>query len=1018
MNPSSLAVQRPIGTIMVIMVAVFFGLLSLSRLPIDLMPDMTYPTLSVVTTYDNASPEEVERLVTIPLERALGIISGIETINSTSSRGTSVIRLSFTWGTDLDVAANDIRDRLDRAMRTLPEGIDRPQLRKFDVSAAPILILGATANLDPATLRHIAEEEIGSRLERIAGVAGIEVWGGRERQITIRVNPVALESYSLTLQQVQRAVEEANRDYSFGEIQRGDFEYQLRYPSRLQGLEDFPDIIVERRNDNIIRLHQIATIEEGHVRQERITRINGEPGVRIAVRKQDGSNTVEVAERVKREMLHIERAFPQFRMITLSDTSTYIQRAIANISYSMLYGGSLAVIVLLFFLRDIRSTVAVATAIPVSVVATFVPVYFSGLSLNIMTLGGLALGIGMMVDNSIVVQENINFLRRTPPWDTRQTASLGARQVTPAIIASTLTTMVIFLPLFFTEGISGLMFRQMAYVVAFALLCSLIMALLLVPVLNCGGNTRGAHTSRWSSALLRIFNRMQNAYERVLHFSVQRRFGTFAMVALLFILSLNVATRLGSEFMPAADESSVRIFVEMPLGTRMNVLDEQVRSLEEQLRQLTPELRAYDTRVSRNGRAEVRLSLLPPSQRQRSSEQIASDLRRQIKLSPGTIVRTRAEQGLFIMRMLSSTDDDRLEVVIRGHNIAELERWGDIIEAELATIPGITDVRRGQFASSVETHLRVNHDLTSRMGVQVEDVMRAIRASMDGYQVSLLRKDGRESPVYLAIEGEGRGDLDAIGNLRVRSESGQTVVLRQLVSIESADGPREINRRNQQRFLSLSANNEGRDIGSIGRDIEELLIGLEMSAEYSATLESDFQEQQKAFRELIIMISLAVLLVFMILAALYESVKAPLIVMVSVPMAFIGAIMALWISGSTINMQSLIGMMMLAGIVVNNAILIVDYAIRLQARDGLSALQAGIESAKRRFRPVLMTSLTTMLALMPLALGIGEGSEAQAPMARAVIGGLFSSTAISLFIIPIVYHWVMAKRGETLHGES
>jgi HAE1 family hydrophobic/amphiphilic exporter-1 len=483
MNIIGFFVRRPVFITMATLIVIVLGAVSLSRLPIDLMPDITYPTLSIITTYENASPEEIEELITRPIEEAMSAVPGVEEVSSVSSEGSSSVRVTFTWGTDLDTAANDIRDRLDRVAIRLPEEAERPILRKFDLASFPILIMGASSQLDPIQTRRIVDEQIKYRLERVPGVAALDVWGGLEREIHVNLEADKLKALNIPVDQIISRIRTANLTLPAGSIESGDYDITIRTPGEFRTLDQLADTTVAVREGVTIRLGDIASIDDAWTKITRIVRVNGVPGIRLSVSKQSGMNTVQVAKAALKEIEQINKDIPQVQLTTIIDTSDYIQRSITNVGSSAMYGGAFAVLVLLLFLRNIRSTVIIAVAIPVSIVATFALIYFTGFTLNIMTLGGLALGVGMLVDNAIVVLENI-FRHRETGEGPRQSAISGTQEVAAAITASTLTTLAVFLPLVFVRGMAGVMFKQLAYVVSFSLLCSLAVALTLIPMLS------------------------------------------------------------------------------------------------------------------------------------------------------------------------------------------------------------------------------------------------------------------------------------------------------------------------------------------------------------------------------------------------------------------------------------------------------------------------------------------------------------------------------------------------------
>jgi HAE1 family hydrophobic/amphiphilic exporter-1 len=715
-----------------------------------------------------------------------------------------------------------------------------------------------------------------------------------------------------------------------------------------------------------------------------------------------------VANRVLAEAQAVNAAFPQINVVPVTNQGNFIERAIANVSRSILYGGSLAILVLLWFLRDIRSTAVIALAIPISVVATFALMYVSGFTLNLMTLGGLALGVGMMVDSSVVVLENIYRNRQESKLEPVDAAVIGAQEVTPAVIAGTVTTLVIFLPLIFVRGVSGVLFKELAYIIMFALGCSLVVALSLVPVLSSRMKI-SAHTKDTAAVDGTILGKV---YRKILDMVLNARVLTIGMTGLIFVVCLKLVPHIGTEFLPPSDEGEVIVTGEMEVGTRLDLIDRQTRKMEEIVFDLVPEAVSSVVSVTASGifgrsaaRGEIRLSLTPATDRNRSNSEIAAALRKSLDAKvAGMKIRVRAPQGQFLLeRILRSTEGVTVEV--RGFDFEILEALAKKVAESIGPIEGVTDVELSQEAGIPQQEILVDRVKAADLGLSVRDITRVIETAVAGSNAGEYRVEGNSYRILLQLRDAEKRSLDEILDLSVRTADGSLVVLRNVVNTRSGRGPVTIERKDQQRIVTVTANVAGRDLGSVATDIQLALGGIARPLGYDTIVSGSYAEQQESFNEIVFSLVLALLLVYMVLASQYESFIDPLIVMFAVPFAATGVILTLFITDTTLNLQSAIGCIMLGGIVVNNAILLVDQAGHLR-NEGMSTDDALTEAGRRRLRPVLMTTLTTILALLPLALGIGEGADAQAPMARTVIGGLTISTLITLVLIPAIYSLV------------
>ncbi|MCF8052164.1 MAG: efflux RND transporter permease subunit [Desulfobacterales bacterium] len=1017
MDISRFSVRRPIFTTMVTLILVILGAVSLSRLQIDMLPNIELPTLTIRTDYEGASPEVMERLVTQIIEEIVATVPGVEEINSTSSEGRSSVRVSFEWGTDIDTAAIDVQGKLEDEINELPDDIVRPRIRKFDIASFPVVLLGISSKLDPVELTELIEVQIRYRFARIPGVAQVDVWGGFNREVRIELDPDRIKAVGLALDRVLGAISDANLDLPTGKIEQGRYEVTLRAPAEFTDLDQIRSTVIDQREGGAVTLGQLAEVKDTYEKLTRIVRVNGERGIRVAIRKQANANTVEVSRRILEEIDAVNQAFPQINVVPVINQGNLIERSIQNVARSVLYGGGLAVVVLLFFLRSIGSTLVISVSIPISIVTTFALIFFGGFTLNLMTLGGLALGVGMMVDSAIVVLENI-FRRRSEYGEAPETAAVeGTGEVSTAIIASTITTLAIFLPLAFVRGVSGILFKEMAYVIIFALICSLAVALSLVPMLASrllktkeklsGKTTPRVH--RWKTVAGSLFSDIENAYLAILRRSLDRRLLTVFAAVLLLGGSLLLLPMIGSEFLPPSDEGEVRVTGKMEIGTRLELVDRQTRIMEKMVEPAVPEAVASVVSVGATGwradagsEGDISISLLPAAQRERSNVEIAHELRRRLEGKvPGMEIRVRAPQGQFLLDRLLGGDEG-LTVEIRGYELDILNALAGRIEQMIVAVPGVTDVLSSFEAGVPQQEIQVNRQKVADLGLSVRDVTELLQTAVAGSKAGEYRTGGNSYRILVQLKDAEKRSIDEILNLMLTTASGEKVALRNVVAAEPSRGPVLIDRKDQQRRVAVQANVAGRDLGSVAADVQALLDQIPRPVGYDLTVAGTFEEQQEAFRELAISLALALVLVYMVLACQYESLRDPLVVMFSVPVAAIGVLATLFLTKTTLNVQSFIGCIMLGGIVVNNAILLVDQAGRL-VREGVGKTDALIEAGRRRLRPILMTTLTTILGLLPLALGIGEGADAQAPLARAVVGGLIGSTLITLVLIPVVY---------------
>jgi HAE1 family hydrophobic/amphiphilic exporter-1 len=1021
MNLAQFSIKRPVTTLMIIAVVLVLGFISFTKLGIDLFPDFSFPVSVVITQYQGAASHEVENLITKPLEQILSTMNNVKNIQSLSSEGSSIIIIEFNWGTNMDVASQDIREKIDLIETFLPSDAETPMVVKFDPSMMPVMQIALYGSDDIVQLKKIAEDIIESRLLRIEGVASVGISGGLERQIAISVDPDKLAFHGLSMYQLASKLQMENINLPGGTVYQGKKQYSIRTQAEFEDISEIENMPIPLPQGGTIPLKSIAKVEDTHKDVSTIARYNGKPSIALTIQKQSGYNTVQVAKKVKAEMEKLKKEIPvEIDYDTILDQSEFIEFSINNVKDNAITGGIIAVLVIYIFLQNLRSTLIIGLSIPISIISTFVLIYFNKLTLNMLSLGGLALGIGMLVDNSIVVLENI-YSHRTRGEEPVTAALSGTNEVAMAITASTLTTIAVFLPIVFVEGMTAHLFKELALTVTFSLLSSLFVALTIVPLLSSRLMAQikveeilyAEDNRKGLASLLQKFKvfygKVEEKYSDLLKWSLSHRKAIIIPAVTLFIISMALIPLLGAEFLPRSDAGSISISVKLPYGTNLDETNRFVSELVDRIEEI-PEVEGIMESIGSGGQmmgdmtsdssvASVTLQLVPLAERRRSTDEVAEEVRNLTEDMAGAEIEVRAVSS---MDFVSGGALESISIEISGDDLDELKEISSQVTEIVKATPGTREVKSSLEEGKPELVIKIDREKATMYGLSTAQIAQTVNSAISGSVATKYKVGGDEIDVVIKSDDELVDDISKIQDLLIPSPTGAFLTLRDLAKVERSTGPVTIVRLNQARQVSVTGAVVGRDIGTVNREIQQKLSELPLPEGYSIKMGGEQEQMMESFRELILVFLLAVVLVYMVMAAQFESLKHPFVIMFTVPLALIGVVFALLLSGHNISLISLIGVVMLAGIVVNNAIVLIDYVNQLRQR-GMSRYEAIITAGPARLRPILMTTLTTVLGLVPLSLGIGEGGELGAPMGVTVIGGLTFSTLLTLIVIPVVY---------------
>lgn len=1047
-----IATERRVTVAMFTTAIALFGFVSLSRLNVNLLPDIAYPTITIRTELTGAAPLEIENLLTKPVEEAVGVIRNVRLVRSVSRSGQSDVTLEFAWGTDMDIAGVDVREKID--IVELPLEASRPLLLRFDPASEPILRLGLLQKENEAAtgaiasegslkaLRRLAEDRIKNDLEAEEGTAAVKVSGGLEDEIEIKVDQQRLSQLGLTIEQVAERIRAENVNLSGGRLEEGSQRFLVRTINEFQTVEGFADAIIANVAGRPVYLRDVATVTRGYKEREAITRVNGRESVELAVYKEGDANTVQVANRLERRLEGVRETLPEnLDLIEIYDQSDFISAAIDEVTSAAIYGGLLAIVVLYGFLRDARATGVIALAIPISVIGTFLLMYANDVSLNIMSLGGIALAVGMLVDNAIVVLDNI-VRKKEAGNDNLEAAKLGTSEVAGAVVASTLTTIAVFFPMVFISGIAGQLFRDQALTVTFALIFSLIVALTLIPMLAAlGSRSRYARVetealtppnrfTRGVAVLVRaiglafvgvrwlfwrllwvpswLFGRLEAAvakrYVPLLEWSLTHRLVVVSGAALVFAGSMLLVPRLGTELIPqlAQGEFSVdlRLAPGSPLVETDRVIQAAQRATEDiESIEITYSVSGTGNRLDANpieaGENTGTLNVtLAPGAGRAEEEAVMNALRGVLSRLPGV-------QYEFKRPALMSFTSP-LQVEVSGYDLVALSAANQRIVDAMSSSDRFTDIKTTVEQGNPEIQIVFDQERAANLGLSVRDIADRVVANVRGELATRYTWRDRKIDVLVRSVDTQDASIEEIRQLIVNPAAERPVTLEAVAAVGVARGPSEIRRVAQERVALITANIAYGDLGTAAAEAREIIAGTAMPGGVTAMVSGQNEEMQASFRSMQFALVLAVFLVYLVMASQFESLIHPFVILFTIPLALVGAVLALFVTGTTVNVVAFIGVIMLAGIVVNNAIVLVDKINQLRA-EGLEKTRAILEGGRARLRPILMTTLTTVLGLLPMAIGVGEGAEVRTPMAITVIGGLSVSTLLTLVVIPVVY---------------
>lgn len=1013
---SKLCIKKPVTTIMITLMVFIAGIVSYFNLDQALMPDVDLPIAVVATTYVGASPEEIENLISKPLEEGLGSISNVDTITSVSSANISMVVLQFVDGTDIDMAAVDMRDKLDQIKSGLPDDAGDPMVIKMDINAIPIMIGVKAENLDLTALNELLEDNVVNRLERIEGVASVDLSGGITREVRITVDPTKLAGYGLTTSTLSNILKAENMNLPSGDLSQGNTTVSVRTIGEFTSIQQINNLPITTGTGAVIHLSDVARVEEVEADRDSFMYVNGEKGILISVDKQSTANLVKVSDSLKKEITKLQEDYPELDINLLTDTAEYIQMSLSNITQTALLAAVIAFFVLLLFLKNAVTAGIIAVSIPTSIMATFAMMYVTGINMNMISMGGVAIGIGMLVDNSVVVLDSIyQYYERG--YSAVEAAEIGAKEVSMAITASTLTTVAVFVPLALTGGTTGAMMQNLSFTIVYALVASVIVALTFVPM-ACGlllkketksinwKNTKFLKfLDHWDAAI----DTLSRKYEKMLKWALRHRKKTVITVIAVFILSLFTVPIAGMDFMATMDQGTANITVELPNGTDLDTTEETTLEVLYRLQDIPERELVYASvgsgmMSSGTNSSSIVINLVDKKDRDRSTDEVCEEIKGLLADIPGAEITVASSNAA--MGSLASAD---VTMNVYGYDSPTLVEVEKELVAMLSEVPGLSEVEGSTGDTVPEAKVTIDRGKASQYGITTASVAGALNTAISGSTATQYKVDGTEIDVVIRYDTDEVNYLTDLKNLTVTSAYGTQVPLSDIATVTMDESATTIMRENQKNYITINANAEGMSGSEAQKLVQDAMADFELPDGCHYEFGGMMEMMNESFSSLTTAMIVAVLLVYMIMASQFESLRYPFIVMFSMPLAITGAILGLLITGNTITMPAMMGFVMLIGMVVNNGIVLVDYTNQLMDR-GMNCYDALTTAGPRRLRPILMTTLTTVLGMLPMALATSEGSEMMQALAVAVIFGLSLSTVVTLIFIPVLYMWMNERK--------
>lgn len=1029
------AVRRPIMTTLCFVAVVIIGLFSLHTLPIDLYPDIESNTIMVMTTYQGASAQDIEQNVTRPLENSLNAVNDLKHITSKSRENISVITLEFEYGKDIDILTNDVRDKLDMVKSSLPDNAENPIIFKFSSDMIPIVLLSVRASESMPGLYKILDENVANPLARISGVGSVSISGAPKREIHIYIDPQRLEAYGLTVESISSIIAAENRNVPGGSFDIGSDTYSLRVQGEFKSSDELSDIVVGSRDGRNIYLRDVARIDDSLEERAQQTYNDGEKGAMIVIQKQSGANSVEISDKVLKMLPSLQKRLPSdVKMGVIVDTSDNIRNTIASLAETVLYALLFVIIVVFVFLGRWRATLIITITIPISLIASFIYLAITGNSLNIVSLSALSISIGMVVDDAIVVLENVTtHIERGS--DPKQAAIHGTNEVAVSVIASTLTLIAVFFPLTLVTGMTGVLFRQLGWMVTIMMIISTVCALSLTPML-CSqllrlNTSHGKLYTKLYAPISRFLDSFDNGYARLLTYVVTHKLVTILICMTIFVGSLFLLRFVGTEFFPTADDGRLGVKLEMPIGTRVEITQATTERLARQWREQYPEIKVlnYTTgqassdntfaSLSDNGPhiVSMNIRLTDPEDRSRKITEIAASMRKDLESYPEF---KKAQVNVGGNRGGSMGGQSIIDFEIYGYDFIETDSVARQLSDVLRSIKGTADVMISRSEYQPEYQVDFDREKLAIYGLNLQTAASYLRNRINGSLSSQFREDGEEYDMKVMYAPENRTSIADIENILIYNSAGQGVRVKDVGTVVERFTPPTIERKDRERIITVSTVVSGVPMSQVVEEAQAKIDKMHIPLGINIELAGSYEDQQDSFSDLLLLALLIIILVYIVMAAQFESYTYPGIIMTSLLFAFSGVFIILFLTGHTLNVMSLIGAIMLIGIVVKNGIVLIDY-ISLNRERGMSIIKAVVHGGKSRLRPVVMTTLTTILGMVPMALGTGQGSEMWRPMGTAVIGGLTLSTILTLLFVPALYcifAYVGVRRTRKLHRKQ